>query len=184
MMRVIAVVLAGGLLLASAGCSNVQMVGHAAGMAFQAVKGADADATLIRGDFSPSRLAVYDTLLPGDVTTDVPPICDSGVLAKVRREFTETLAGEDLRKAFPGGGRALKINVLCRFFKEKGMIGGEGRLDWLVTLADNSTGEAVGVVFVEGVSESPIQHGASDMAKANAKELLKFLRKAKQGGEA
>ena len=181
-MRGVLAVLLGCGLIASAGCANVNVMGQAAGMAFKAAKGADADATMIRGDFSPSRLDAYDALLLGDVTTDVPPICNSGVLAKIRRELGEVLADKDTRKLFPGGGKALKVNVLCRFFKEKGMIGGEGRLDWLVTLADNATGEAVGVVFVEGVSDSPVQHGASDMAKTNAKELVKFLKKAKRGG--
>lgn len=181
-MRGMASVLLGCGLIASAGCSNMNMMGQAAGMAFKAAKGADADATMIRGDFSPSRLDAYESLLPGDVTTDVPTICNNGVLAKIRRELAETLADKDARKLFPGGGKALKVNVLCRFFKEKGMIGGEGRLDWLVTLADNASGEAVGVVFIEGVSDSPVQHGASDMAKTNAKELLKFLKKARRGG--
>jgi len=180
-MRAILVMFLGWGLFASAGCNNVQMVGQAAGMAIKAAQGADADATVIRGDLSSSQLNAYDALLPGDVTTDVPPICNDSVLAKISRELGETLQDKDARKLFPGGGKALKVNVLCRFFKEKGLIGGEGRLDWLVTLADNATGEAVGVVFVEGVSGSPLQHGASDMAKTNAKELIKFLKKARQG---
>ncbi|MBI4578182.1 MAG: hypothetical protein HY718_00675 [Planctomycetes bacterium] len=147
--------------------------------AVQVVRGAEADVKSIKLAEG-SKLASYNTLQLGEVTTDVPPICTAEAMGKVREGLREGLASDTVKKAFPGGGKKLKINVVCRFCKGKGVIGGEGRLDWLVTLADGESGEELGVVHVEGVSESPLQHGISDMAEENLKELAKFVTKHKK----
>jgi hypothetical protein len=165
------------MLASVAGCSNpVSMATSAGRMAYQTMKGAQADVTPIR---IPDRqaLATYRSLQLGQVTTDVPPICTPKIMDKVREGLREGLSKESVRKAFPGDGPTLKVNIVTRFCKAKGAIGGEGRLDWLVTLVDGTTGEEVGILHVEGVSGSPLQHGVSDMAEENTGELVKFLRK-------
>ena len=170
----------GGLGLAlMLGCNPMDQ----ATMAYQAAKGADADLTPIR-QVAPAKIAAFKSIRLGEVKTDVPPIVGSEVLAKVRKELQEQLGDRDVSKIFPGGGKTLRVDVICRFYKGKGVIGGEGRLDWLVMLVDAESGENVGVVFVEGVSQSPLEHGASDMAKENAKKLIKFLEHYKQGKSA
>jgi hypothetical protein len=157
----------------------MSMASSAGKTAFKAVRGAEADVTPIRVQ-SPDRIAAYSTLQVGQVTTDVPPIVRPQVLDKIREGLREGMADSDTRKAFPGGGKALRLDVLARFYKGKGMIGGEGRLDWMVTLTDAEANEVVGTLYVEGVSESPLQHGAADMAKENTQQLVKFLRKYKK----
>ncbi len=150
------------------------------GQVFKAAKGADADVTMIQTpDLSGVKSA--EELQLGEVTTDVPPICTEQVLAKVRTAIMTYLSGPDTRKVFPGGSPALRMNVQCRFFKEKGVIGGEGRLDWLVTLVDAESGVACAVLFVEGVSESPIQHGIGDMSTENTQALVKAMERIRRG---
>ncbi len=168
------------LMLVLAGCSPVSVAATAAGAAYKVVRGAEANATLISGT-ARAGLAPYRTLRLGEVTTDVPPICTPDVLARVRGAIIEQLGDEDTARMFPGGGRTLRFDVLCRFFKERGLIGGEGRLDWMVTLREVTDGEVVGVIFVEGVSGSPLQHGVRDMARENTKELVKYLDRRRQG---
>ncbi len=168
------------LLLVSTGCNPVSMATSAAGAAYKVVRGAEADPTLIRGAV-PAELAAYRSLRLGEVTTDVPPICTGEVLAKVRAAIIEQLGDQETVRAFPGGGKVLRFDVLCRFFKERGLIGGEGRLDWMVTLKDVESDVTAGVIFVEGVSGSPLQHGVRDMARENTKELVRFLDRRRQG---
>lgn len=182
MRRVYIPMMIGALVTAMAGCSAnpIAMAGTAGKAAFQAVRGAEADVTIIQ---APDRatLAAYKTIRAGEVTTDVPPICTPEVMRKVGIGLHKGLASNRAQEAFPGGGATLMVNVVCRFYKGKGMIGGEGRLDWLVTLSDAESKEPVALVFVEGVSNSPLEHGAEDMAEENAKELMKFLRKHRKG---
>lgn len=177
-MRVICATLIGGWLAAIAGCSMnpLTMAGSAGKVAFSSIRGAEADVTAIE---VPDRtaLAAYKSLRAGEVTTDVPPICTPEVVRKVGAGLRKGLTGDRARDAFPGGDRTLTVDVLCRFYKGKGVIGGEGRLDWLVTLCDADSREPLASIFVEGVSSSPLQHGAEDMAEENAKELIRYLRK-------
>lgn len=163
-------------LIGCGGGNPISMAGSAGKTAFKAVRGAQADAVPIRMS-SPGSLAGYRSIRLGEVTTDVSPICTPEVLGKVRNGIREGLDDDEVRKAFPGGGKVLRMDVVCRLYKERGTFGGEGRLDWMVTLVDAETDEAVGVMFVQGESESALRHGAGDMAKANTKELVKYLRK-------
>lgn len=177
-MRQVSIILAGCLFVALAGCSGnpMAMAGTAGKTAFKAVKGAEAEATPIHIE-SASALGAYKGVRLGQVTTDVPPICTPEVMGKIREGIREGMSHEDVRKKFPGGEKTLDLNILCRFYKGKGLMGGEGRLDWLVTLVDGRSHEQMGVVFIEGVSGSPLEHGAADMAKENTRELVKFLSK-------
>jgi hypothetical protein len=165
-----------GLLVGVSGCGGF----GAAKMGYKAIKGADARIHPVR-DIAPAALQQYQTVSLGEVTTDVGRICPPEVLGEVRTAYREAFADEDFREAFPGGGRALTVHVVCRFFKEKPLIGKEARLDLLVTLVDAETGQEVGVVYVEGLSESLRAHGKSDLARENAKELATHLRRAKRG---
>ncbi|HOA75863.1 MAG TPA: hypothetical protein PLQ89_20820 [Phycisphaerae bacterium] len=160
----------------SGGGNPISMVGTAGKVAFKVIRGAEAEVTPIRMG-TPGSLAGYRTLQLGEVTTDVPPICTPQVLTMVRGGIRKGLRHADVIKAFPGGGKTLRFDVQCRIYKEKGLLGGEGRLDWLVTLVDAESNEEVGVVFIEGVSESALEYGADDIAEENTRELAKFLRK-------
>lgn len=164
------------------GCSPVGMATAAGKGAFKAIAGAEADVTPVRL-LGRTDLGKYGRIEPGKVTSDVPTICTPEVQGKVRIALGRVLAGERARKVFPGGDHTLRADVVVRFCKERGAIGGEGRLDWLVTLGDKATGEAVGVLYVEGVSESPLEHGIADMAEKNGTELIKFLGKHRRGDD-
>lgn len=174
---VLVVGLLGGCGGGGGGPNPLSLVG---GQVLEVAKGADADVTAIRTP-DLARIKSAEDLRLGVVTTDVPPICTDKVLTKVRAAITEQLADSYTRGLFPGGSPGLRMDVQCRFFKEKGMIGGEGRLDWLVTLADAGSGEVCAVLFVEGVSGSPIQHGIGDMASENTKALIKALERLRRG---
>ena len=175
------VILVASLLVTSAlGCSPMSAAKSAGSVAFQTMRGPQADAMLIRG-LNPGILPLYKSIQIGKVTTDVPPICDAEVMTDVRKGIVEELGSKSVRKVFPGSGQTMRIDVTCRFYKKKGMIGGEGRLDWLVHLQDAASDEEIGLVFIEGVSESPLEHGADDMAEENTKELVKFLSKRIKG---
>lgn len=158
------------------GCSPMSAAKSAGKVAFQTMRGAEADVTLIRG-LDPAILGDYKSIQAGEVNTDVPPICNGAILAAVRKEIQEEANAKSVKKLFPGGDKAIRIDVDCRFYKKKGAIGGEGRLDWLVHLKDAASGAEVGVVFIEGLSESPLEHGADDMAEENFRQLVKFLGK-------
>lgn len=164
-------------LIVSVGCgSPISMAGSAGKTAFKAIRGAQAELTPIRVS-QVDTWAAYRTLQAGEVTTDVPPLCTPQILSKVRAGISKGMADEDVREAFAGGGKTLRFDVMCRLYRERGMFGGEARLDWLVTLVDVESNQALGTVFIEGASESVIEHGVGDMAKENTQELVKYLRK-------
>jgi len=172
-MRSILLALIVSFLAFNAGCGMV------AGTGVKIIKGVQADAIPL-GAVASVSLEGYDTIKVGEITTDVERICPSNVLAEVRMKMREAFADE-LDEAFTGGGKTLNVNVVCRFFKQKSLIGKEGRLDLLVTLADAEGGNALGRFYIESISESPVHTGVDDMAKGATKEVAKFLKKLKAG---
>jgi hypothetical protein len=165
-----------GLLIGLSGCGGF----GAAKAGYKVFKGADASIHPVR-DVSPAALQQYQMVSLGEVTTDVGRICPPEVQGEVRARLREAFSDEGFREMFPGGGRVLTAHVVCRFFKEKPLIGKESRLDMLVSLVDAETGQEVAVLYVEGLSDSLRAHGKSDLAKENAKELADYLRKSKRG---
>ena len=158
---------------------NVGCIGAVAGAGVKIVQGVQADAIPL-GKVASLTLDGYETIKAGEVTTDVERICPSNVLAEVRMKMREAFADE-LADLFPGGGKTLTVNAVCRFFKQKSLIGNEGRLDLLVMLVDAASNAELGRFYVEGISESPVHTGVDDMAEGTTKELAKFLKKLKRG---
>ena len=149
------------------GCSKVASTG------IEIARGVQADVLPIR-DISPGTIARYNSVKVGDVTTDVGRICPPRVQTQVRAQMQIVFA-EKLKEQFTGGGSTLMVNAVCRFFKKKGRIGGEGRLDLLVTLVDSESNEPQGTFYVEGITGSPLHTDIEDMAKGVAKEVAKYL---------
>jgi len=147
-------------------------------MGYQTIRGVSAD-TVPLGVIPHAALEAYDSVEVGDVTTDVPEICPPILLTEVESKLVEAFA-ERLAEVFPGGGKSLVVDAVCRYYKKKSRIGSEGRLDLLVTLRDSATSQSVGRFFVEGISESPLHTGMDDMAKGTAKEVAKHLKKLKE----
>ena len=157
-----------------AGCG----VTSVAKMGYKTVRGVDADAIPLE-TIPAGALAPYGTVQVGQVTTDVGPICPASLLTEVRNQMRDVFA-ERLTVTFPGAGRSLTIDVVCRYYKKKRRIGNEGRLDALVHLKDAETGRQVGRFYVEAISESPLHTGEDDMAEELAKEIAKHLVKLKR----
>lgn len=130
---------------------------------------------------SARHIAPYQQLKVGQVTTDVGAICPPDVVQEVRSALVEAFA-DDLDNQFSGSEPVLVADVICRFYKKKSLVGREGRLDLLVHLRDGPGGAEVGRVYVEGVTESPLQYGADDMAGKCAEKLCDYLVKLKKQG--
>jgi len=174
-MRSVLSALAVSLMALNVGCG----VGTVASTGVNIIQGVQANAIPL-GQVASLTLEGFETIKVGQVTTDVERICTSNVRAEVRTQMGEAFADE-LVEAFPGGGKTLTVNVVCRFFKQKSLIGKEGRLDLLVALVDAESNAELGRFYVEGISESPVHTGVDDMAEGTAKELTKFLKKLKKG---
>ena len=172
-MRSILLALTASLMALNVGC------GFAAGTGVKIIKGVQADAIPL-GEVASLTLDGFETVKVGQVTTDVERICPSNVQAEVRMKMREAFA-DALVEVFPGGGKTLTVNAVCRFFKQKSLIGKEGRLDLLVSLVDASSSEELGRFYIEGISESPVHTGVDDMAEGTTQELAKFLKKLKEG---
>jgi len=175
LMRSILLALLVSLLALNVGCG----VGTAVSTGVKIIQGVQAHAIPL-GTVSSSALDGYETIKAGQVTTDVERICPSNVVAEVRMQMRAAFADE-LSETFPGGGKTLTVNVACRFFKKKSLIGKEGRLDLLVTLVDAERNAELGRFYIEGISESPVHTGVDDMAEGTTRELSKFLKKLKKG---
>jgi len=127
-----------------------------------------------------TTLDPYQTLTVGSVTTDVGPICPVSLVSEVNSQLIEA-CNERLEDVFSGGDKSMTIDVVCRFYKKKSLIGKEGRLDLLVTMLDTSTRQQIGRFYVEGITESPLHTGEDSMAKGLAKGVAKHLKKLKEG---
>ena len=145
-----------------------------AGAGITELKGAEAKVIPIR-DIAPAAIQPYKTLALGQVTTDVAPIVTPECISGVRNAMQEQFADEDVKEHFPGGGKRLVVDVVCRFFKEQRFLGGDPRLDLLVTLTDGESKEVVGKYYVAGVSEAKLSGKLEHLAKENAKELWELL---------
>ncbi|HPD32300.1 MAG TPA: hypothetical protein PLL20_20080 [Phycisphaerae bacterium] len=167
------------LLLSVAGCSPMSAAVSGAKVSMKVFTGAQAKAHPLEG-LSPDALQPYRSIALGEVTTDVSPICTFDVLSEVRSALAEAFADEHLRRHFPGGKPRLVVNVVVRFFKQGNLFGKEPRLDLLVSFVDGSDGREVGRVYVEGISESPLETKARHLAAADAKELANLLRSRKK----
>ena len=173
-MRSIVIAGMGVVIMMSTGC-----VSYVAKTGLKVVKGVDADVSPIR-DISAGQLAGYNTLKLGDVTTDVGRICPHEVIQEIRRTAPREFA-ENTGKRFAGGAKILKADIVVRFYKKRGRIGGEGRLDLLVTLVDDASGQEIARLYVEGISESPLHTGIDDMVKKTTGALAKYLEHRKKG---
>lgn len=167
------------LLLSLAGCSPMSAAVSGAKVSMKVFTGAQAKVYPLDG-LSPDAVRPYQSVALGQVTTDVSPICPFDVLSEVRSALAETFADEQLRRHFPGGKPQLVANVVVRFFKQGSPFGREPRLDMLVSFVDATDGREIGRVYVEGISESPLETKARHLAAANAEELGSLLRHRKQ----
>lgn len=164
-----------------AGCSSspTGMIMSGGKAAYQVIGGAEAKVRPLRGA-SPAGLAAYRAVRIGEVTTDLPGIVSDAALRMVRTDMGLGLA-EKSKEGSAGGRKGLVAQVVCRFAKERGMFGGEARLDMLVTLVDDQTGNEVARVFIEGLSRSPLHGKIEHMAKENGKELARYLSRRQKG---
>ncbi len=156
------------------GCMSVAKVGY------KVVKGAEAHVDPIR-EVSPEVLREYGKVTLGEVTTDVGPICPERVLEAVRMHTSAAFGTEAFKQVFPGGDKTLTVDLVCRFFKEKPLIGSESRLDAVASLLDGESKEEVGRLYIEGLSDSIRAHGLDDLARKNAQELTEYLMKRRAG---
>jgi len=175
-MRCAMLVLFGAYAGLSVGCNPV---GMAAKAGVSMVRGVQADVHPVR-DVSRHALASYDRLKVGQVTSDVGRICSPPLITEVRKAMILALADES-RTRFTGSGKALVVNVVCRFYKQKSLIGQEGRLDLLAILVDQESGQEVGRLYLEGLTESPVHTGMDDMAKGVSRKLAEYLGEKKKG---
>ena len=173
-MRAMALLIMGMMVALCSGCSPFSV----AKAGLKVVKGVDADVLPVR-DVTTGKLSAYNTLKLGKVGSDLGPICPAEAISEVRAKARENFADET-KDSFKGGPKVLVANIAVRFFKKKGRIGGEGRLDLYVTLVDGESGEEVGRLYVEGISESPMHTGIDDMAKKTTEKLAKYLNKKKK----
>jgi len=164
-----------GLLMAfvlSVGCETAGKTG------FKVAKGVDAEVLPISGFLTPEKLAPYNTLKLGSVSSDIGWLCPNEVIAEVRR-FAPKFFAERTKKNFKGGPKVLTANIVIRFYREYDLLSGTGRLDLLATLVDAGSGAEVGKVYVEGITESPVHTGIDDMAEETTKRLADHLTKKK-----
>lgn len=162
-----------------AGCNPVSMAISGGKFAAQEVIGAEAKIRPL-AEFTKAQAEAYRAIRIGEVTTDVPAIVPAEKMAIIRTEMELKLT-EESKKLFPEGGKTLIANVAARFLKERGTFGGEARLDMIATLVDADTQEEVARLFIEGISKSLTAGKVDDMAKENARELLRHLAKRQKG---
>jgi|GEM_PF-5872572 len=158
----------------STGCSMAVSTG------VQVVKGVDAEVYAIE-DVGAGRLAPYNTLKLGHVSTDIGPLCPPEMSSQIQEIAPRKLA-EESGDQFRGGPKILRADIAVRFYKKKGLLG-EGRLDFLVTLVDAESGAQVGKLYVEAITESPVHTGIDDMVKKATSDLAKYLKKKKEKGD-
>jgi len=168
------------LLLGVAGCDPVGAAVSGAQMGAKIFTGAQARVYPLQG-LSVEAVHPYRSVALGQVTTDVARICTPDVVSEVRLALAEELASDRLRRHFPGGEPRLVVNASARFFKEGDLFGKEPRLDLLVTFVDGADGREVGQVYIEGISQSPLETKAKHLAKADAEEVRDLLRDRKEG---
>ena len=168
------------LLLGVAGCNPMSAAMSGAKMGVKVFTGAQAKVYPLQG-LSVESVRPYRSVALGEVTTDVARICTAGVLSEVRLALAEELLSDKLRRHFPGGEPRLVVNVAVRFFKEGDVFGKEPRLDLVVTLVDGAARREVGKVYIEGISQSPLETEARHLAKADAEEIGDLLRDLKEG---
>jgi len=142
--------------------------------------GAQAKIHVLQG-MSGGAIGSYRSVELGEVSTDVEPICTFGEISAVRLALRDQLADARFRREFPGEEPKLILNVVLRFFKRGHVYGKEPRLDLLVTFVDAASGRAVGRIYVEGISQSPLETEAKHLAKANAEAICDLLRDYKTG---
>ncbi|NLE60424.1 MAG: hypothetical protein GX616_18905 [Planctomycetes bacterium] len=168
------------LLLAAAGCNPMSAAMSGAKMGMKVFTGAQAKVYPLDG-LSVEAVRPYRSVVAGQVTTDVTPICTFDVVSEVRLALGAAFAHEKLRRHFPGGEPQLVANAVVRFFKKGDLFGKEPRLDLLVSFVDGTDGREIGRVYVEGISQSPLETDAKHLAKADAEELRDLLRDRKEG---
>ncbi len=172
-MRIMRDLALAGLLMAfvlSCGCETAGKTG------FRVAKGVDADVLPISGALTPSKLAAYNTLKLGKVSSDIGRLCPDEVIAEIRKSAPRLFA-ERTKKRFKGGPKTLTANIVVRFYREYDLLSGTGRLDLLATLVDAEGGTEIGKVYVEGITESPVHTGIDDMVEETAKKLADYLAK-------
>jgi hypothetical protein len=167
------------VLLGVVGCNPMSAAMSGAKMSMKVFTGAQAKTYPLEG-LSADAVRPYRSLAVGRVTTDVSPVCTFDVLSEVRLALGEAFAHEKLRRHFPGGEPQLVANVVVRFFKKGSLFGKEPRLDLLVSFADGADGREIGRVYVEGISQSPLETEAKHLAAADAEELRDVLRDRKE----
>jgi hypothetical protein len=168
------------LLLGLAGCNPMSAAMTGAQMGAKVFTGAQAKLHLLEG-LSADAVRPYRSVASGQVTTDVPAICTFEVMSALRIAMKEALASDELRRHFPGGDPRLVVNTAARFFKEGSVYGKEPRLDLLVTFVDGADGREIGKVYIEGISQSPLETKARHLAKADAEAVARLLRHRKEG---
>jgi hypothetical protein len=166
--------------LACAGCDPASMAFTGGQMGVKVFTGAQAKIHVLQG-ISSEAIRSYRSVEVGEVTTDVQPICTFEEISEVRMALHGRLSEEKFRRSFPGGEPRLQVNVVLRFFKEGAIYGKEPRLDLLVTLVDAATRRDVGRIYVEGISQSPLETKAKHLAKADAEAIADLLRERKEG---
>jgi len=162
-----------GLLMAILLCAGCQTAGKTG---FRVAKGVDAEVLPISGALTPSKLAAYNTLKLGKVSSDIGRLCPDEVIAEIRKSAPRFFA-ERTKKRFKGGPKILTANIVVRFYREYDLLSGTGRLDLLATLVDAEGGTEIGKVYVEGITESPVHTGIDDMVEETAKKLADYLAK-------
>jgi hypothetical protein len=166
--------------LACAGCDPASMAFTGGQMGVKVFTGAQAKVHVLR-DTSVEAMRAYRSVELGEVTTDVAPICTFEEISEVRLSLRGQFSEEKFIRYFPGGEPKLQVNVVLRFFKEGAIYGKEPRLDLLVTFLDAATRREVGRIYVEGISQSPLQTKTKHLAKADAQAIANLLRERKEG---
>lgn len=167
-------------MLAFAGCSPMSAAMSGAKVGVKVFTGAQAKIHVLQ-DVPAGTIRSYRSVELGEISTDVEPICTFSEISEVKLALREQLAEPEFRREFPGGEPRLVINAVLRFFKEGRIYGKEPRLDLLVTFVDAGTGRTLGRIYVEGISESPLETEAKHLAKADAEAICDLLRKRKEG---
>jgi len=174
-MRIMNEMALAGLLMAfvlSVGCETAGKTG------FKVAKGVDAEVQPISGFFAPRKLAPYNTLKLGNVSSDIGQLCPDEVITEVRK-FAPKFFVERTKKNFKGGPKVLTAHIVVRFYRKYDLMKGTGRLDLLATLVDAESGTEIGKVYVEGITESPVHTDIDDMVEETTKRLADYLTKRK-----
>jgi hypothetical protein len=182
-MRLVAMPLILGVILFATGCDPASMAFTGGTMGIKVFQGAQAKVHVLQ-DISVDAIRPYRSVEIGEVTTDIAPICTPREISEVRAAMREQFADPKFSQLFPGGEPRLLVDVVLRFFKEGTIFGKEPRLDLLVTFLDGTSRHEVGRVYVEGISQSPLQTKARHLAKADAVAIRDFLRNRREGRRA